>query len=116
MSSIKIDITNDIQIDNNNLTLITGRDEISQVLRQRLKVFLGEWFLDAREGIDYFGDVLKKAPNPGQVDALFKNEILSSPGVTELIEFELDLVGRQLNLKFTARTEDGIINFNEGIL
>lgn len=113
MTSIRIDNTNDIQIDNNNLTLIGGREEIAQVLRQRLRVFLGEWFLDTREGIDYYGEILKKAPDPGQVDALFKNEILTSPGVIELIEFELDIVGRQLQLRFTARTDDGIINFDE---
>lgn len=116
MTSIRIGSDNDIQIDNNNLTLVEGREEISQVLRQRLRVFLGEWFLDSREGIDYYGEVLKKAPDPGQVDALFKNEILTSPGVVELIEFDLDIVGRQLQLKFIARTEDGIINFDEGIL
>lgn len=113
MTSIRIGQDNDIQIDNNNLILIGGREEIAQVLRQRLRVFLGEWFLDSREGIDYYGDVLKKAPDPGQVDALFKNEILTSPGVVELIEFELDIVGRQLQLSFIARTEDGIITFDE---
>jgi len=113
MTSIRIDKSNDIQIDNNNLTLIGGREEIAQVLRQRLRVFLGEWFLDSREGIDYYGDILKKAPDPGQVNALFKREILTSPGVIELIEFKLDIVGRQLQLKFTARTEDGILTFDE---
>lgn len=113
MTSIRIDNNNDIQIDNNNLTLIGGREEIAQVLRQRLRVFLGEWFLDTREGIDYYGDILKKAPDPGQVNALFKNEILTSPGVIELIEFNLDIVGRQLTLAFSARTKDGIITFNE---
>ena len=113
MTSIRIGSDNDIQIDNNNLTLINGREEIAQVLRQRLRVFLGEWFLDTREGIDYYGDVLKKSPDPGQVDALFKNEILTSPGVVELIEFELDIVGRQLQLTFTARTDEGIVTFDE---
>lgn len=115
MTSIRIGQDNDIQIDNNNLTLIGGREEIAQILRQRLRVFLGEWFLDTREGIDYYGEILKKAPDPGQVDALFKNEILTSPGVIELIEFNLDIEGRQLQLSFAARTEDGIINFDEAL-
>ena len=115
MTSIRIDINNDIQIDSNNLTLIGEREEIAQVLRQRLRVFKGEWFLDTREGIDYFGEILKKAPDPGQVDALLKNEILTSPGVIELIEFNLDIVGRKLNLAFTARTKDGILKFNEDL-
>lgn len=113
MSTIKIKQDNDIDITNNDLTLVTGRDEIAQVLRQRLRVFLGEWFLDSREGVDYYGEVLKKAPDVGRVDTLFKNEILSSPGVIELIQYNSDIVGRKLTVTFTARTEDGILNFNE---
>jgi hypothetical protein len=115
MTTIRIGQDNDIQIDNNNLTLIEGREEIAQVLRQRLRVFLGEWFLDTREGIDYYGQILKKLPDPGQVDSLFKNEILTSPGVIELIDFNLEIEGRQLQLTFTARTADGIITFNEDL-
>lgn len=115
MASIAIDSTNDILITNNELTLITGVDEVAQVLRQKLRVFQGEWFLDTREGIPYFQEILKKNPNPVTVDSLFKKEILNSPGIIELQSFTLDIVGRTLSLKFTALTIYGILLFNEDI-
>lgn len=119
MSTIKIDQNNDIELVNNDAFLLTGRDEIAQVLRQELRVFAGEWFLDTREGVPYFQDILKKAPDPARIDAIFKDKILSSPGVIELLQFNIELGGedgRQLSLTFSARTSDGIISFDEDIL
>lgn len=113
MTTVKLNQANDIVIEENVIVLIDGRDEIAQTLRTRLRVFLGEWFLDTREGVPYFEEILKKNPDPGRVDAIFKNEILTSPGVVELITFKLDITGRKLTLEFTARTDDGIIEFNE---
>lgn len=119
MSSIRIGSDNDLLFTNNNLTLLTGRDEIAQVLRQELRVFAGEWFLDTREGIPYFEDILRKAPDPARIDSIFKDKILSSPGVIELLQFNLELggeSGRTLTLQFSARTSDGIITFDEDII
>ena len=116
MSTIKIDSTNDIEIIDNDLSFVSGRDEIAQVLRQELRVFLGEWFLDIDEGIPYLQEILKKNPNTSTVDAVFKNKILESPGVIELTEYELDFEGRSLSLYFKARTEEGIITFDEVII
>ena len=115
MASIAIDSTNDVVIENNDLKLITGVDGVAQVLRQRLRVFRGEWFLDTREGLPYFEEVLKKNPNPVTVDSLFKNEILNSPGIIELQSFLLEINGRELSLKFTALTEFGILLFDEDL-
>jgi hypothetical protein len=116
MTSIKISTANDLIIENNDLSLVVGRDEIAQVLRQKLRLFLGEWFLDTREGLDYYGVVLKKNVDPGKLDALFKEAILSSRGVVELINFKLELSQRTLSLEFVARTSDGIINFSEDLI
>ena len=113
MSSIKINSSNDIEIINNDLFLIEGRDEIAQVLRQELRFFLGEWFLNTDGGIPYLQEILKKNPNASTIDAIFKNKILESPGVIELTEYELTLEKRKLTLVFKARTEEGIITFNE---
>lgn len=116
MSSIKIDASNDIEIINNDLFLLGGRDEIAQVLRQELRVFLGEWFLNTDEGIPYLQEILKKNPNVSTVDAIFKNKILESPGVIELTEYTLDFENRKLRLYFKARTEEGIITFDEVLI
>lgn len=116
MSTVKINSGNDIELVNNDLSLLTGREEIAQVLRQELRVFAGEWFLDRRKGVPYFQDILRKAPNPARIDAIFKDKILSSPGVIELIEFSIELEGRSLRLAFKARSTDGIITFDEVLI
>jgi hypothetical protein len=116
MSSLKIGTDYDLVIENNNLVLIGGRDEIAQVLRNELAFFYGEWFLDTRKGIDYFGDILIKNPDPAKIDAIFKNKILSSPGVIELLKFNLELENRNLRVTFEASTIDGIISFDEELL
>lgn len=113
MTSIKLKTDNDLSIEDNKLVLIEGIEEIAQILRQRLRVFKGDWFLDTSEGIPYYEEILKKNPSPVTVDSLFKNEILNTPGVVELLSFELIIEGRRLDLTFSARTEQGILNFNE---
>lgn len=116
MSTIKIDSNGDIALEKNDVVLLTGKDEIAQVLKQELRVFLGEWFLDTREGVPYYQDILKKAPDIGRIDAVLKNRILSSPGIVELLEFQVELNQRNLELVFKARSTEGIIEFNEVLI
>ena len=105
----------DIDVTSNDLSFVTGSDEVKQLLRQRLRMFLGEWFLDTTKGIPYFQSILKKNPNPVSIDSAFKNEILETPGILELFEFELNVDAslRKLTLDFRAVSTDGIIDFSE---
>lgn len=112
MSDIALDTDGDIIV-TSDFSLTTGRDAILQHLKQRLKTFYGEWFLDKRIGIAYFEQVFKKSPDAVVVDSIFKREIINTPGIIELTRFSLDLTGRELSLSFSARTNDGIINFSE---
>jgi hypothetical protein len=118
MPALKLDDNNDLAIENNNLVLIDGSDLVKQLIIQRLKTFLGEWFLDKSVGIPYFQDILIKNPNANVVTTLIKNEILKAEGVIELDSFSTDFNdgARQLSISFSVRTEDGIIRINNFIL
>ena len=116
MSDIRIDTdTGDIEIIEGELSLTSGTDAIRQHLKQRLNTYFREWFLDQRIGIPYFEHILKKNPVPSVIDSIFKREILTTPGVIELIEFNLDFEPglRELSLSFKARVIDGIVDFTE---
>lgn len=116
MSDITIDsATGDIELIGNDLSLTTGVEAIQQHLSQRLKTFLNEWFIDKRIGIPYFEHVLKKNFDPTIIDTVFKREIITTPGVLELLRFEADLdkSTRTLEISFRARTSEGVINFSE---
>lgn len=120
MSDFKLDSTGDIEVIDGIVSLTSGIEAKRQHLEQRLKLFFREWFLDQSRGIPYFQHIFVKNPNPVIVDAIFKTEILNTPGILKLDFFELDLneTTRELTLSFRAITIEGEINFSEilGIL
>lgn len=106
--------TGDIAIVNGDFALVTGVDETVQFLIQRLKLFLGEWFLDETLGLPYFDEVFVKNPDPIALDSIFKTYILKSPGVLELTAFSLDFdtPTRTLSIRGTIRALDGEADFS----
>ncbi len=111
-----ISLTDDgehLKILNGDLVLTSLADAVKQHLLQRLRTFRGEWFLDFSIGIPYFQNILVKNPNPDVVDGLLKDEILSTPGVDELLFFELeyDRAVRKLTVSFSVRAYDEVIDF-----
>ena len=104
----------DIYVTNRDLTTTSGASAVEQHLGQRLKEFQGEWFLELRDGVPYHQEFFKKDINPTVIDYVLKMVIIETPGILELLEFELDFdqANRELNLTFRAKSYDGIINYS----
>ncbi len=116
MSDIKLDSEDDAFLNVNDLELTSGIDAKIQHMKQRLRTFLGEWFLDLRVGVAYFQQIMVKNPNPAVVDSIFKKTIINTPGTQQLTLFDLGIgTDRQLTLSFKAITEEGEVNFSEVI-
>lgn len=127
MSDILIDeSTGDVDITNGNLTLtddkslVDGESSLqatAQRLRQRLRFFYAEWFLDKSRGIPYFEQVFLKNPNPTVIEAVFVSEILSDPAAKELqsIDFDVDKATRALSISFRLQCDDGILEITEAL-
>ena len=117
MSDILLNSDHDIDITNGQLSLTSAanKNAISQHLKQRLKFYLGEWFLDNRDGVPYIQQILKKAPNPVIVDSAFKKAISETPGIISIQEYDIDINNqtRELQLTFKARTIEGDVKFSE---
>jgi len=49
------------------------------------------------------------------VESIFKEQILTTNGVVELLEFDIDYTNnnRQLRIDFVVKTKDGIIELSE---
>lgn len=109
--------TGDIADLDGDLPLATGDYAIAQTIKQRLRLFQGEWFLAEADGVPYFDEIFVKNPKLVVIDDLLKNVILSVNGVVELLRFDLVLQGgtRTLSVNFEVRTKQGIIAFNEAI-
>lgn len=115
MSGFKCAEDGDIFIGENKFHIVTGVEEVIQNLRQNLRTFFGEWFLNQGLGVPYFQDVFIKNPSPVSIEAAFKNAILNTIGVRELIEFDLNLdsAHRELSYTFSVLIYDEIIDFSE---
>ena len=81
---------------------------MAQSLRIALHFFLGEWFLDLDEGVPMFEQVLVKNPNLPAIQAMFREKILSVPGILAIESFRFDyFTTRDLRIDFAASTEFG---------
>ena len=102
--------TNDLNVIDRDLVVIPDTTEaIVQRLRIKLKFFKGEWFLNKQFGIPYNQTIFSKGTTKPQVDSIFRNKILSTPGVVELVTFssELDAARRSYTLSFSCRASTG---------
>jgi len=116
MADLKLDQTSgDVIVANGDLVLTDAEDAVRQHVQQRLRTFLGEWFLNTAVGVPYYQNILKKNPNPSIIAGVFQNEIIQTPGVLELLDFNLDFNNgtRKLRLDFKVRVTTGVINFEE---
>lgn len=116
MSDIKLsELTSEIELSNGDFQLTESVDAIRQHLSQRLRTFLGEWFLDTTTGVPYYEKILVKNPIAQVIEETLVTVILGTPGVLELTSLELDLDGatRTLRVDFSVRSTDGPINFSE---
>jgi hypothetical protein len=115
MSDIKLDASGDIDVTDSTFSLVTGRDAIAQNLSIALQWFAGEWFINRRLGIQYFGRILIRGFNDADVTEIFRNELLGVQGVTGIVSLDLDLDAetRQLTVVGKVTSIDGEIDFSE---
>lgn len=87
---------------------------IQQHILQRLRTFLGEWFLDNTIGLPFYQSILVKNPSIGTVNGLFGAEIVGTPGVIALTKyaFSVDSVKRSLTADFKALTTGGVVDYS----
>lgn len=83
-------ITHDLVIINNDFVLVDGIEELVQNLKIRLWFFLQEWFLDTSEGVPFYEDIFVKNPDLNAVSSIIKDRIMSTDGITEIKNFELE--------------------------
>lgn len=77
-----------------------GKEATAQGLKHRLRMFLGEYFLDISDGTPWFQSVLGKAPQD-IAEVNIKERILSAPDVVGLtgFDFETDSNERSITIK-----------------
>ena len=107
---LRLDALGDLDFSDDALHLVDGADAIAQHVQFRLRLFKGEWFLDAAIGMPYYDTVLVKAPDLIAIRSEIRQAILSTPGVASLdgLDLAFDRAARTLSVSFAATTDAGL--------
>ncbi len=83
-------------------------DAVARNVRHRLRLFLGEYYLDISDGTPWFQAILGKTPQD-VAELNLKNRILTTPGVATIqrFAFRTDRNERRITVTATVRTADG---------
>lgn len=109
--------THDIAINQYDGLLIGNAERVAQQMKIVLLEWLGEWFLDSRDGIDYLGYILVKNPNMSHIKSILTTALLAVDGVASIdsMTFDWDRSNRQLAVTYAATTDYGLVT-DRGIL
>ena len=75
--------------DTGNLAMVEDALAVGQHIKQRVKTFSGEWFLDTAAGVAWLTEVLGKNYDPVIAEALIKVEVLETDGVVDIESFSV---------------------------
>lgn len=115
MKALSITKDGDVALADGRMFLTSRSELVRQNLLKRLRTFSGEWFLNINLGVPYFQAIFVKGIDEETITGFFVQEILSTPGVLELIDFSLDIAtNRELTVEFKVKTtDDDIITVEE---
>jgi len=106
MIDIKLNGDGDVDIENYDASYVEKTALIEQQLKIRLRFFRGEWYSKKSFGMPYFQYIFRKNPNLGLVGSLFKRAILTTPGVKNLVSFNIETnSARDLTVKYEVSTD-----------
>lgn len=99
----------DLALVNGTLAIISDAAYARQRVEVSLDFLLGEWFLDTRQGVPYFRDVLVRRPNDETVRSVLRRTILNTPGMVSVttLTTEYDTAARKLTVFFEATYQTG---------
>ena len=87
---------------------LTGAEETALAATQRLRMFLGENFLNAEDGTPWFQSILGKTPQD-IAEVTLRQRLATTPGVARIGEFEFRTDGprRRVIVDATIYRSDG---------
>lgn len=107
--------TGDLVLHDGDVLLIDNAERVAQQILITLRFWLGEWFLDTKDGIPYLEYVLVKSPNLLHIRQIFTETMEKVDGVKRVEEMNLtfDVKNRSLRVDYEASTDYGLITRRE---
>lgn len=109
MTAYALDESHDLYVRGGQVARATGADFVVQAIRTRLLLYRGEWWLDLSAGVPWFEEILGWPGALRTAEVEIRRSITETPGVTELVSFDvqLDRRARDLRITFEVLTEYG---------
>lgn len=112
----RLDPHGDLTFGRGHSDYLTGKEATQQRLVSRLRLVLGEWFLNIDAGIPWWQvegsevpGILGGKPNLAYIEGLLKDTILGTDGIASLLSFTMVYDGNSRKLTVAAEvvTDDG---------
>ena len=106
----------DIRLDGRgNLAVVTEIEDVRQRVVERLRWSLGEWFLQAQDGVPYRTRVFTGATSIGLASAVITEQILLERGVTAVLDVftDINFTSRRMTYSAKVMTDFGDFDVNE---
>lgn len=115
MRTFQQTVDGDLALVNGQLNLTTNQaTHIAHSLRNRLRFFAGEWFLDTRLGVPYFQLVLVKNPDVDVIRRLLVSVITETSPLIEIQSLDLEITPeRVLLVTFQLRVAEDTIYLDD---
>jgi hypothetical protein len=110
VADLLLDATGDIIIDSTgDLPLVTGPDAIAQDANLRVALFVGEWPLDRRVGIDYRNLIFGRKPPDAVIRSIYDEVLRTTAGVTAVNQLTINFNRRTraLEVRAAVQTKEG---------
>lgn len=104
----KLDAAGDYTLGSGQDFHVNTPEAVAQAVKTRLGLSAGEWFIDVADGMPWNTEVLGKHSIQA-VDAVIKERILGTPGVTQIDDYTAAYDGatRRLSVTVTISTAYG---------
>lgn len=109
-------VEGDLEIQNGEFVQLSEIEQAAQSISTRLQFFKGESFVDVRQGVPYFADILIKGASLPRIRSVIRQTVLNVPGIVDVpqLDVTLDRASRALRVDLQARYQDGtVINSND---
>jgi len=89
--------------------LINSPEAVAQAVMTRLRLLRGEWFINTTEGTPYATEILGNNTQNSR-DRAVRQRILGTQGVTGIVTYASQVVGRAFSVQATVATLYGQAN------
>jgi len=117
IKDFQITSSGDIALDkNSNVTVIRGKEALTQIVQNALSLWKGNWYKDITRGVDWV-NVLKSNYNRNEVISIITAAIKRVSYITDVVDVSLKVTDgdRTALIAYTVMSTEGIVNGSEAI-